>query len=83
MPTTIPKLEHQGPVRLYASGAAAGLALVMMGAGLRYLATIAEAMGGLRQQVVGIQHQIDKLDGRVQQHDKALQQLPLGKGDNW
>lgn len=83
MPTTLQKLDHHGPVRLYASGAAAGLALVMMGAGLRYLATIAEAMGGLRQQVVGIQQQLDKLDRRVEQHDKALQQLRLGKGDNW
>jgi flagellar biosynthesis chaperone FliJ len=68
---------------VYASGAAAGLALLMMGAGLKYLANIAEAMGGLREQVVGIQRQIDQLDGRVQQHEQALQRLRVGKGDSW
>ena len=83
MPPTLPKLEHHGPVRVYLSGAAAGLALVMMGVGLRYLAYIADAMGGLREQVVGIQRQIEKLDGRVEQHDKALQRLRLGKDGDW
>jgi hypothetical protein len=79
----LPKFDAHGPIRVYASGAAAGLALLMMGAGLKYLANIAEAMGGLREQVVGIQRQIDQLDGRVQQHEQALQRLRVGKGDSW
>lgn len=83
MPPTLPKIEHHGPVRVYLSGAAAGLALVMMGAGLRYLANISEAMGALREQVVGIQRQIDTLDKRVEGHDTALQRLRLGKDGDW
>lgn len=79
----IPKVDVQGPIRVYASGAAAALALAMMGAGLGYLAKISEAMGGLREQVVGIQRQIDQLDGRVKQHEQALQRLRVGKGDSW
>lgn len=79
----IPKLEAHGPIRVYASGAAAGLALVMMGAGLGYLAKISEAMGGLREQVVAIQRQLDTLDKRVEQHEQALQRLRVGKGDAW
>lgn len=79
----LPKIDVHGPIRVYASGAAAALALAMMGAGLTYLAKISEAMGGLREQVVGIQRQIDQLDGRVKQHEQALQRLRVGKGDSW
>lgn len=77
----IPKFDVQGPIRVYASGTAAALALAMMGAGLGYLAKISEAMGGLRQQVVVIQRQLDTLDKRVEQHEQALQRLRVGKGD--
>jgi prefoldin subunit 5 len=56
----------------------------MMGAGLGYLAKISEALGGLREQVVWIQRQIDQLDGRVKQHEQALERLRVGRGgDNW
>lgn len=79
----LPKPEMHGPVRVYLSGAAAGLALVMMGAGLKYLANIAEAMGGLREQVVGIQRQLDTLDKRVEQHEQALARLRVGKEGSW
>lgn len=83
MPPTLAKIEHHGPVRVYLSGAAAGLALVMMGAGLRYLANISEAMGGLREQVVAIQRQIDLLDKRVEQHEQALARLRVGREGIW
>lgn len=79
----IPKLEAHGPIRVYASSATAGLALLMMGAGLGYLSKISEAMGGLREQVVGIQRQLDTLDKRVEQHEQALVRLRVGKGSIW
>lgn len=79
----VPRIDQHGPVRVYLSGAAAVVALSMMGGMLHYLGRISETVGELKGQMLGIQRQVDTIDKRVEEHEQAIRTLKLGGKADW